>query len=375
MLGKTKVKFGTIVATVILTVALMSVVPVPKAEAITETTGTPSQTLLSAPSPTCLVSWNQSSYTVTNGSTFQVKILITNVNYLASGQWDVFYNRSILNVQGRPTSGLVNDVYDRTYQGDPAEGCGWVPVYISSAGIDIGYGNATTNSGCLRLLADCSWAQNYPDACAGGGGTGPVGDGYLTTITFKGVSPGTCDIAFGAYPGTTRFKTQMNQIVDWAVYQDYSYPGSDVLVWGANASVTVTGSDEPTPTPTVSPTVSPTMSPTPTATSTVVEPTATPTATSTGVWPTATPDDIVPTSIPTTTPIVVEATPTPSVTATIVEPTSTPTSTDGNDKDKGSKTPVHVSWWVLGGIIAMALGLCIVIYLMAKRTVRRKWSS
>ena len=268
MFGKRKIKLVTIVATVILAVAIMAVVPVTKAEAITETTGTPSQTLLSTPLPTCLIHWNQSSYTVTNGSTFQVKILITNVNYLVSGQWDVFYNRSILNVVGRPTAGSINDVYDRTYQGNPVEGCGWVPVDINYAGINIGYGTATTNSGCLRFIAFCTWAQSDPEECAGGGGTGPVGDGYLTTITFKGVSPGTCDIALGANQGagTLRFKTQMNQIVDWAVYQDYSYPGSDVLVWGPNASVTVTGSDGPTPTPTVSPTVSPTMSPTPTAT-------------------------------------------------------------------------------------------------------------
>lgn len=272
MFGKAKTQLVTIVAAVILAVALMSVVPVTKAEAITETTGTPSQTLLSIPSPTCLIHWNQSSYAVTNGSTFQVKILITNVKYLLSGQWEVFYNRSILNVVGGPTQGSVNDSLDRSMycydDGEevfcgPATGCGWVPVDIYYAGIDIGYGNALRNSGCLRFIADCAWSQTNPTECAGGGGNGPVGDGYLTTITFKGVSPGTCDIALGAHQA---FKTQMNQIVDWALYKDYSYSGSDALVWGANASVTVTGPNRPTPTPTVSPTVSPTISPTPTAT-------------------------------------------------------------------------------------------------------------
>jgi hypothetical protein len=186
-----------------------------------------------------MVFFNRSSVIVSNDFTFSVAVNVTNVEFLSSGQFDVLYDKNILNVAANPSDGTINDTYNRLAYGNPATGCGWQsvgPVY--SNGIDIGYGNATPSSGCLRILWTNDWVQTTSSGgdCAGGDGTGQCGDGWITVITFRAVGAGTCDIAFGA--GSQGGKLQVNQIKDWSIYQDYSFDDTDA-VWGPSVQVAV----------------------------------------------------------------------------------------------------------------------------------------
>jgi hypothetical protein len=149
------------------------------------------------------------------------EINMTNVEYMVSGQMDVLYNNSVLNVWADPPDGVVHDPVD-----------GDITIDVDKAGI----GGNWWDSGRLRMIFDVPWAQQIPGPplFEGGNGTGPSGNGYLTQLTFRGVGEGTCDIAFWDC-ATPR---QINQIVDWTIYQDYSYDEA-IVVWGANASVTV----------------------------------------------------------------------------------------------------------------------------------------
>ena len=223
--------------------------------------GTPTPTYTASPGPTatnsvgplptgtCEIYFDKTSYVIENGETFTVTVMISNVNYLTAGQFDILYDKDTLNVAADPSGGTINDMYDRTTYGNPATGCSWQsvgPIYYN--GIDIGYGNAMANSGCLRILWTDEWAQapSSEGDCAGGDGTGQCGDGYLATFTFKGMRPGTSEIAFTG-------KKQVHQIVDWVAYQDYPYPCNpyppvftptpcvpdSVLTWGGDVSVTV----------------------------------------------------------------------------------------------------------------------------------------
>jgi len=106
-----------------------------------------------------------------------VKINITNVKYLVSGQFDVLYNSSVLNVVVDPPDGVINDTM---------RSCGNVTVDIDKGGI----GGDWNSSGRLRIFVDVPWAQDPQDPCTGGNGSGPGGDGYLTTLTFKGIAAG-----------------------------------------------------------------------------------------------------------------------------------------------------------------------------------------
>jgi hypothetical protein len=137
---------------------------------------------------------------------------------MVSGQFDVIYDNSSLNIAKRPTNGQINDIYRR---------CGNISVLNSGDGV----GGDYTNSGLFRVIVEVPWSQDTQDPCDGGAGIGPCGDGYFTVFTFKGMSPGTSEIAFAG-------RKQMNQIVDWGLYEDYSYDDS-VLVWGPNVEVTV----------------------------------------------------------------------------------------------------------------------------------------
>ena len=164
---------------------------------------------------------------------------ITNVDMISSGQFDVFYNSSVLNVRSPyPAAGQVNDTYDRTAYGNPATGCGWQSVgTVSVGGIEVGNGTDTRFSGCFRYAWYNDWCQASTGDCGGGDGTGQTGEGWLTIVHFNAVRTGTCNIAFGGGPGGG--KLQVNQILDSATYQDYSYTGIEHLIWGANVSVTV----------------------------------------------------------------------------------------------------------------------------------------
>ena len=213
-------------------------------------TPTPTPTYTAPPGPTatrtvgptqtdtCNIYFNTSSFTIGKGETVALMVVIDNVDYLASGQFDVLYDKNILNVAADPPDGTVNDTYDRTAYGNPATGCGPQSVAaVSANGIDIGYGNSTANSGCLRIFWTNDWVQNTTGDCTAGDGTGQTGEGWLTVVTFKGVGTGTSDIAFGGGPGGG--KLQVNQILDYVDYQDYSYTGIEHLVWGPSVQVTV----------------------------------------------------------------------------------------------------------------------------------------
>ena len=182
-------------------------------------TGIGSPTPTPTPTETAFIFWNQSSITVSNGSNFSVAVNVANIEFIVAGQFDVVYDNSSLNIAKRPAGGVIYDVY---------RGCG--NISVSNIGNAPGVGDYK-NSGLFRVLLECGWAQDSQDPCDGGAGTGPCGDGYLATFTFKGMKPGTSEIAFTG-------KTQVHQIVDWVPYEDYSYSGVDV-VWGPNVRVTV----------------------------------------------------------------------------------------------------------------------------------------
>ncbi len=184
-----------------------------------------------------------------NNSIFQLRVNVTNVEYLSTGQFDVFYNRTMVGVRSpNAIGGSVNDTLDRSmycYDDgeevfcDPATGCGWKSIAgFSSNGIDIGYGNAPYNSGCLRILWETEWAQKQTfGGCQGGSGSGPTGDGWIALITFKAISPGTSEIGF--WKGDRqKHPNIVAQVVDWALYEDYAYSGGNVI-WGPNVLVTV----------------------------------------------------------------------------------------------------------------------------------------
>jgi hypothetical protein len=133
----------------------------------------------------CEIAWNQSSYIAGLGQTFDVMVNITNAEYLVTGQFDVVYNSSIINVWTPPTNGTINDTMPPRY-------CGNIPVNISYAGI----GGNWTNSGRLRILLEVPWTQEPATNCSGGDGTGPCGDGYITILTFRGMNAGSGEIAF-----------------------------------------------------------------------------------------------------------------------------------------------------------------------------------
>jgi len=188
-------------------------------------TPTPTPTYTAPPGPTatrtvgpnqtdtCNIYFNTSSCTIGKGETVALMVVIDDVDYLASGQFDVLYDNGIISLFGEPTSGVIHD----TVHGDIA--------------IDTYYN--LVESGRLRVFVDCTWAQTDSggEPSAGGDGTGPCGDGYLSVLAFKGMSAGTCEIAFGG-------KLQVNQIKDWGIYADYSY-GATTVVWGPSVQVTV----------------------------------------------------------------------------------------------------------------------------------------
>lgn len=185
--------------------------------------GTPTPTYTASARPCeisgpCEIYFDQTSYIIENGETFTVTVMISNVSYLVTGQFDVVYDNSSLNMAERPTGGAINDI---------ASGCGNISVSNTGDGV----GGDYTNSGLFRVIVEVPWAQDPQDPCDGGAGTGPCGDGYLTSFTFKGMSPGTSEIAIAG-------KTQMNQILDWVPYEDYAYSGGNV-VWGPNVQVIV----------------------------------------------------------------------------------------------------------------------------------------
>jgi hypothetical protein len=217
---KLKRKNWSLVAATILIIAVvvLLVVFLPSASGPGGTpTPTPTYTASAGP---CEIYFDQTSYVIENGETFTVAVMISNVNYLVTGQFDVVYDNSSLNIAERPTNGIINDV---------SRGCGNISVI--NEGDAPGVGADYTNSGLFRVLIGVPWAQDTQDPCDGGAGTGPCGDGYLTIFTFKGMSPGTSEIAFGG-------KTQVNQILDWEPYEDYAYSGGNV-VWGPSVQVTV----------------------------------------------------------------------------------------------------------------------------------------
>jgi len=214
--------------------------PTPTPTVSPTATGIGSPTPTPTPTETAFIFWNQSSITVSINSNFSLAVNVTNVKYLTASQFDVIYNPSVLNVRSpypgvAGTVGEINDALDRSAYGDPSGGCGWQSVGPLSYGpIDIGYGNAPTSSGCLRILLIDEWAQGSSDGeggCQGGDGTGQCGDGWITVIRFRAIGPGTSEIAFAG-------KKQINQIVDWVPKENYSYSGVDV-VWGPNVRVTV----------------------------------------------------------------------------------------------------------------------------------------
>src|SRR4030042_5131812 len=156
-------------AAAVIIVVVVLVVVLPSASG---PSGTPTPTYTAPPGPTatrtvgpnqsdtCNIYFNTSSYTVEKGDTFAVEVSISNVEYLASGQFDVLYDKNILNVAANPSDGAINDTYNRLAYGNPATGCGLKSVgTVYSGGIDIGYGNATASSGGLRIFWTDDWCQ------------------------------------------------------------------------------------------------------------------------------------------------------------------------------------------------------------------------
>jgi hypothetical protein len=152
-----------------------------------------------------------------------VRVNIDNVDYFVSGAFDVIYDPSVLNVWDVPANGVIHDPVNGDIEVDIAYG---------------GIGGNWWDSGRLRVLLDCPWAQTIPGPpdFEGGNGTGTCGDGYLVELVFRGVGTGACNITLGDSP--PQFRTQVNQIVGWTVYQDYSYDDA-VLAWGAGSQVSV----------------------------------------------------------------------------------------------------------------------------------------
>jgi len=169
----------------------------------------------------CDIYFDKASCTVNKGDAFTIRVAVDKVDYLVSGMFDILYDSGVVNLDGIPTDGVIHD---------PADGD--ITVDIQEGGI----GGNWWDSGRLRLLVDVPWSQTIPGPpeWEGGNGTGTSGDGYLTEFVFKAVGTGTCDIAFWDC-ATPR---QVNQILGWIIYQDYSYD-SDIVVWGANLTVTV----------------------------------------------------------------------------------------------------------------------------------------
>jgi hypothetical protein len=163
---------------------------------------------------------------------------ISNVYAMGTGQFDVFYNSSVLNIRTPyPGAGSVNDTYDRSAYGNPPGGCGWNSIgTISQDGVDIGNGSDRRYSGCLRYLWWNDWCQAATGDCNGGDGTGQTGDGWITFISFRAVSSGTSNISFGIGPGGAM---QVNQIEDYNAVGDYGITGIEHLIWGGNVSVNV----------------------------------------------------------------------------------------------------------------------------------------
>jgi len=175
---------------------------------------------------------------------------VSNMLYMSAGQFDVFYNRTMVNLNrtGTPaganvSAGSIFDVLDREFLCDPPEGCGWKSISPTFfyGGINIGYGNATMNSGCVRIATSNTWPQTDTACdCAGGAGYGQTGDGWFATITFRAISPGTSDIAFWTWGVNGSHPRQVHQYNNWEAYYNYSYPGSPPLLWGGNVTVNVT---------------------------------------------------------------------------------------------------------------------------------------
>jgi hypothetical protein len=167
------------------------------------------------------VYFDKSSCTVGEGDTFTVRIAVDDIDYFVSGQLDILYDNTVLNVGADPSDGVIQDPV-----------AGDITVDVEKGGID---GN-WWDSGRMRLIFDVPWSQTIPGPpdFVGGNGTGPSGDGYLTEITFKGVGTGTCDIAFWDC-ATPR---QINQIVGWVIHQDYSYDAENIA-WGPVVQITV----------------------------------------------------------------------------------------------------------------------------------------
>jgi hypothetical protein len=214
---------AVIIVVVVLAILLSSTsgpggTPTPTATGIGYPTPTATGSVGPTTAGTCRIYFDKTSCTIKEGETFNVTVMISNVNYLVTGQFDVVYDNSSLNIAKRPTNGQVNDIY---------RSCGNISVSNEGDGV----GGDYTNSGLFRVIVEVLWSQDTQDPCDGGAGTGPCGDGYLATFTFRGMKPGTSEIAF---TGTK----QVNQIVDWVPYEDYSYSGGDV-VWGPNVEVTV----------------------------------------------------------------------------------------------------------------------------------------
>ncbi len=215
--------------------------------------GTPTPTYTASPGPTatgsvgplptdtCEIYFDKASYVIENGETFNVTVMISNVDYLVTGQFDLLYDKDILNVAEVSSDGTIYDTYTRTAYGNPATGCGWQSIEpVDSNGIDIGYGNAMSNSGCFRILWQNDWSQKTSSEgdCAGGDGTGQCGDGWIIVVTFRAVSPGTSEIGFWK-PGNAAHPMLVHQIVNWDLYYNYSYTGNEHLMWGPNVQVTV----------------------------------------------------------------------------------------------------------------------------------------
>ena len=178
-----------------------------------------------------------------------MRVNVTNVEYLAASQFDVFYNRTMLSLRTPyPPGGGIVDTLDRTIHGDPPEGCGnqSIATFLYS-NVDIGYG-AGNDSGCVRVLFVDTWSQTETDhegGCSGGNSSGQCGDGWITVLTFRTKTPGTGQLGF--WQGNITHKTQINQVIynasnvpDYQPFINYSYTGLEHLKWGGNVTVTVT---------------------------------------------------------------------------------------------------------------------------------------
>jgi hypothetical protein len=216
----------------------------------------------------CQVFFNQSSYNTTVGRDITITINITNVEYFVSGQLDLGYDGNIIYLYSAPTDGII-------YDGDLEEG----DISIDTDYRLLGSQGPYSWDGVLRLVFDCPWSQQIPGppTWKGGDGTGPSGDGHLTQLTFRANQVGTTEITFMP-------RLQVNQILNWEIFQDYSYYDAG-MIWGTSCSVTVnqsssdsssegqggshpwiSGCSDPTATPTVTIEQKPiTPVPTPTA--------------------------------------------------------------------------------------------------------------